>query len=381
MPGLQINILDPNMLSSHLTTRGISHGGAQSIRDNGITGEMLVEFCEEDIHDAFSVFKDRFIIRKMIREHKSQSGIHDKQLSQTSLSCKKQRDTAIKPQTIAPSRNTMHSVSPSRVSHACANVNVGYSKVPSKNQLQNPQHSLLFNQSRKEHPRMPTSPEIKLETNSRPGYSYPAGSGASHSSQPEVQAFPPPVRSPLMHHVVSSSVEDRLSGVRSETGPGPGGESVQTVPQNQIVRCPNVNITVEEKQRIKRYNADELLDKKCIRSKPNEAQHLGSLAIRNAAQSAQIWDNPPVMREISEAKKDLFVKSLLAFAPQLSERMDTVWIRLREALQNRRKYLLDKESGKRQTKLQRTSPYEKKNESRPTLMKVKEPRTLIDLTD
>lgn len=184
-----------------------------------------------------------------------------------------------------------------------------------------------------------------------------------------------------MHHVVSSSVEDRLSGVRSETGPGPGGESVQTVPQNQIVRCPNVNITIEEKQRIKRYNADELLDKKCIRSKPNEAQHLGSLAIRNAAQSAQIWDNPPVMREISEAKKDLFVKSLLAFAPQLSERMDTVWIRLREALQNRRKYLLDKESGKRQTKLQRTSPYEKKNESRPTLMKVKEPRTLIDLTD
>lgn len=331
--------------------------------DNGINGEMLVEFCEEDIHDAFSVFKDRFIIRKMLREHKSQTGIHDKVFSQTtSSSCKNQRDTAIKLPTKAPPRNPQHST------------------VPSTNQLHKSQHQLLFNQLRREHPRIPTSPEIKLESIPRPGYSCATGSGVSHSSQPEVQSFPPPVRSPLMHHVVSSSVEDRLSGARSETVPGPMGESAQIASQNQIVRSSNINITVEEKQRIKKYKADALLEKKCIRSKPNEAQHLGSLAIRNAAQAAQIWDNPPVMREISVAKKDQFIRSLLAFAPQLSERMDTVWIRLREALQNRRKYLLDKESGKRQTKSQRSGPYDK-NESKPTLMKVKEPRTLIDLTD
>lgn len=349
--------------------------------DNGINGEMLVEFCEEDIHDAFSVFKDRFIIRKMLREHKSQTGIHDKVFSQTtSSSCKNQRDTAIKLPTKAPPRNPQHSVSPTRISHVCANVNAGHSTVPSTNQLHKSQHQLLFNQLRREHPRIPTSPEIKLESIPRPGYSCATGSGVSHSSQPEVQSFPPPVRSPLMHHVVSSSVEDRLSGARSETVPGPMGESAQIASQNQIVRSSNINITVEEKQRIKKYKADALLEKKCIRSKPNEAQHLGSLAIRNAAQAAQIWDNPPVMREISVAKKDQFIRSLLAFAPQLSERMDTVWIRLREALQNRRKYLLDKESGKRQTKSQRSGPYDK-NESKPTLMKVKEPRTLIDLTD
>lgn len=58
-------------LSLYLASKGLSETGQKSITDNEITGQMLLEFCEEDIQDAFSVFKDRFTIRKALREQKS----------------------------------------------------------------------------------------------------------------------------------------------------------------------------------------------------------------------------------------------------------------------------------------------------------------------
>ena len=33
-----------------------------------VSGEMLIEFCEEDIKDVFTEFKDRFLIRKFLRD-------------------------------------------------------------------------------------------------------------------------------------------------------------------------------------------------------------------------------------------------------------------------------------------------------------------------
>jgi hypothetical protein len=228
---------------------------------------------------------------------------------------------------------------------------------------------------------MMQSHEIKVENTNKIGYSCPmANSGPLLSSHMDVQSFPSnsQVKSPLMHHVVSSSVEERVS--RPQKDIIPIGEPIPNISQKQVVRSLKT-ITVEEKQRIRRFSADALLEKKSIRSKPNEAQYLGSLAIRNAAQVAQIWDNPPILRRISGETKEQFMKSLLAFAPQLADRMDMVWIRLHEAIQNRRKYLSNKETGKRQTKSQQPNPYDRRASNSPILMKVTETRPMIDLTD
>lgn len=345
---------------------------------------MLLEFCEEDIHDAFSLFKDRFIIRKLIREHKSPTKpieTHNQHMSRATSS-KKQTCINLTKATKVSTGSTVHSYSPGQVLNSCADVSQRHSVVPIAYQPDYSQQQSYPSQVRKESLKLSTGPRVtvKLENVSRNGYSC-TGEGPTHSTQSEAQGFPPPVRSPLMHHVVSSSVEDTVS--KHDSGMGPQREAALNSSQNQIVRSLNI-ITMEEKQRIKKYAAEALLEKKCIRSKPNEAQHLGSLAIRNAAQSAQIWDNPPVLKEIPLAKKEQFIKSLIAFAPQLSERMDTVWIRLREALQNRRKYLSDKETGKRQNKAKRVPPYAgsgRGDQVSPALLTAKEPGPFIDLTD
>jgi len=98
---------------------------------------------------------------------------------------------------------------------------------------------------------------------------------------------------------------------------------------------------------ISRFSAEELLAKKGIRGRPTEAQRLGTVLIRNSAQSIKIWDAPPQMKDISDAERNAFMKYIVTSAPQLAGYIDLVWTRLREALQNRRKYLLDKEIGRR----------------------------------
>lgn len=370
---------DPKTLSAHLAVRGVSPRGVQSIRDNGITGEMLLEFCEEDIHDAFSVFKDRFIVRKTIRECKSLSkptGMHNPQILQSNALSVGQGNNTTKP--VVSKTFTASSPQPNSSAHSYqVSANVNHPRAYSTFQPPYSQQNLHHNQPKKETFQMPRASEVKLENVPKLGCSN-ASSGSSFSSHSDVHSFPKPVRSPLMHHVVSSSVEERVP--RSDTVIIPTGEPITNVSQNQVVRSLNI-ITAEEKQRIKRYSAEALLEKKSIRSKPNEAQHLGSLAIRNAAQVAQIWDNPPVLREIPNDKREVFVKSLLAFAPQLADTIDMVWVRLREALQNRRKYLSDKETGKRQTKACRSNPYEKRKSNSPVLLKVTEAGSLIDLTE
>ncbi|XP_061180209.1 uncharacterized protein LOC133188730 [Saccostrea echinata] len=379
MSGQQMKIWDPKTLSAHLAARGVSPRGVQSVRDNGITGEMLLDFCEEDIHDAFSVFKDRFIVRKTIREFKSftkPTGMHNSQILQANALSLGQANNTARP--VVSKTFTASSPQPKSPAHTYqAPANVSHPRTYSTFQAPYSQHNLQHNQPKKETFQLTRPSEVKLENVSKPGCSS-ASSGSSFSSHSDVHSFPKPVRSPLMHHVVSSSVEERVP--RPDTVIIPTGEPITNISQNQVVRSLNI-ITAEEKQRIKRYSAEALLERKSIRSKPNEAQHLGSLAIRNAAQVAQIWDNPPVLREIPNEKRETFVNSLLAFAPQLADTIDMVWVRLREALQNRRKYLSDKETGKRQTKAYRSNPYEKRKSNSPILLKVTEAGSLIDLTE
>lgn len=51
-----------------LANLGVSRGGLDSVWEKEVTGSMLCEFCEEDIRDVFTEFKDRFLIRKLLRD-------------------------------------------------------------------------------------------------------------------------------------------------------------------------------------------------------------------------------------------------------------------------------------------------------------------------
>ncbi|XP_069486739.1 uncharacterized protein KIAA1958 homolog isoform X3 [Ambystoma mexicanum] len=95
------------------------------------------------------------------------------------------------------------------------------------------------------------------------------------------------------------------------------------------------------------YTAEEMLQKKKLRGKPNKAQSLFHGVIRHAAEAAQIWKDAPQMIEIPDGKKEAFFQVIGRVAPQLMSRKREVWQRLGQHLQNRRKYLMDKEKGKR----------------------------------
>lgn len=114
-------------------------------------------------------------------------------------------------------------------------------------------------------------------------------------------------------------------------------------------------------QMASRHTAYEILSKKEQRSRPNSAQKLGSILIRNAAQHANLWSSPPHLRNISSTQKQLFLDYIYQVAPHLRECEALLWQRLSETLQNRRKYLLDKKLGKRgvssSSSSEQNSPY------------------------
>ena len=96
-----------------------------------------------------------------------------------------------------------------------------------------------------------------------------------------------------------------------------------------------------------KFSAQEILSKKGQRSRPNNAQKLGSILIRTAAQQANLWSAPPHLRSISQPQKQEFLRCVYHVAPHIREYEHLLWQRLSETLQNRRKYLLDKKLGKR----------------------------------
>ena len=98
------------------------------------------------------------------------------------------------------------------------------------------------------------------------------------------------------------------------------------------------------------YTAEEMLEKKQLRGKPTEAQSFFHTLIRDAASFVHIWKKAYRLSEIKESKKDMFLKTVFDQAPQLKCKARDVWQRLGAQLQNRRKYIRDCESGKRNTK-------------------------------
>lgn len=97
------------------------------------------------------------------------------------------------------------------------------------------------------------------------------------------------------------------------------------------------------------YSAEEMLQKKKWRGKPNAAQSFFHGLIRDAAAAAHIWKKALPLHEISQKKMDIFLETVLKHAPHLRLREREVKQRLGEHLQNRRKYLRDVECGKRKS--------------------------------
>ena len=101
---------------------------------------------------------------------------------------------------------------------------------------------------------------------------------------------------------------------------------------------------------LKDFTAEELLKKKMLQGKTNLAQRLFSGLIKDAAMVAHIWQKCIKLSDISDSKRSAFYKVLDEQAPQLSDRHIEVWTRLGYQLQYRRKYMLDKEAGRRKPK-------------------------------
>ena len=95
------------------------------------------------------------------------------------------------------------------------------------------------------------------------------------------------------------------------------------------------------------YSVDEMLAKKQRWCKASSAQLFFTTLIRDAAAVANIWENPPLLSELTQNQRDIFFTKVFERAPLLVPKQRDVWKRLGECLQNRRKYLLDKQTGKR----------------------------------
>ena len=104
-----------------------------------------------------------------------------------------------------------------------------------------------------------------------------------------------------------------------------------------------------EKSRSCEFTADAMLEKKERRGKPTAAQLYFHNLIRDSASSAKIWKKTPHLNQISTTRKQVFLTTVIEAAPQLKSKEREIWRRLGIALQNRRKYMNDKESGKRKT--------------------------------
>jgi hypothetical protein len=96
-----------------------------------------------------------------------------------------------------------------------------------------------------------------------------------------------------------------------------------------------------------KFTTEDLLCKQGKGVKGNRAQVFFNTLLKDSANSANIWKKAPKLSEISERKKEIFLESISRVAPQLKWKREQVWHRLGEHLQNRRKYVKDKECGKR----------------------------------
>lgn len=412
------------------------------VAEKEVTGSMLCEFCEEDIKDVFTEFKDRFLIRKLLRD------IADKQPSRQKLPASTQvLGMTNAPQILTPkheqqsdrfsntsgqgaSHSQTHAPSPSTSgiqTSLCSASQLQVSKwengqpvkPPSKESLMvielddendsdNDSKDIAFYADKRMQQVKHSQPKLLsasvlgnpyMLNASVTGKSLPSHTHCvdRHTSQTVYSAYPRPdhAGSHTTHHAnnyvhyahnsedrwkpaalssvgdqalclikVQSSIAGMPVQTRSETA-SPTAQPSSTTPDmtGSEIRVGNfANASVMAmNQMASRHTAYEILSKKEQRSRPNSAQKLGSILIRNAAQHANLWSSPPHLRNISSTQKQLFLDYIYQVAPHLRECEALLWQRLSETLQNRRKYLLDKKLGKRgvssSSSSEQNSPY------------------------
>ena len=381
-----------------------------------VTGSMLCEFCEEDIKDVFKEFKDRFRIRKLLRDIADKPPPPRQQSGQScqlySQQAKEKTEPSshdygspglqVSPKLEAASSALLRLSSPDHSLSALSGAS-GTGSMPLKHLSagQFPEvidieeievkdereHSLPAKKQRVDD--VPSTTQIPV------AHSYSllqSTSGQSSRHHSFVDGFvppPPPIpaffNKPDFHPAFSAAHSLMTSGYshsheeQRKTFSGSVSEdqalclkkSPQRIPASQQLRNDTASPATQPSsttpdylsgldsmhldlasvmtmgQLAAKYRAHEILSKKGQRSRPNSAQKLGSILIRNAAQQANLWSDPPHLRSISQPQRQEFLNSVYRIAPHIREYEHLLWQRLSETLQNRRKYLLDKKLGKR----------------------------------
>ncbi|KAL5013713.1 hypothetical protein ScPMuIL_007983 [Solemya velum] len=402
-----------------LSYRGISQPGVDSMKDNCVNGAMLLDFCEEDVKDVFTIFKDRFLIRKLLREIRSSSQTTRSEadkVSPSSADTSTSFDNNKRTHCDNVEAYVEHSQGPSGATDMSKRVKISENNFIRSNF---PKLQTLYphlDLSRKHHDHvstsfMPTIVSVHSANKSYPQQSnFPEANTKCHVKQEhtETRVNPSSVSSStkvahIFHKYMDVSPSDRgnvmsvnrqsitsnerISSSKPEAiviEDEDASDVIGNVSSSDNVSSDNAtdlalyysgyktaeadggqNDFLIVSSTISQYSADQLLEKKVVRTKPTEAQRLGHILIRNAAQSAKIWNTAPLLKDIPEHQKETFFNFVFAAAPQLKKKPDLVWCRIREALQNRRKYLMDKETGKRYPKSPEAKPPSSETISQP----------------
>ena len=94
------------------------------------------------------------------------------------------------------------------------------------------------------------------------------------------------------------------------------------------------------------YTSQQMLDRKLQRGHPNESQKFFANLLRDCAKGANLWKTAPCLSSISSSRRNVFYEAMFRVAPNLEAKKRDVWQRLAQTLQNRRKYLRDKITGR-----------------------------------
>ncbi|XP_060072419.1 uncharacterized protein LOC132552275 [Ylistrum balloti] len=440
-----------DQLASFLKSKGISPEGIDSVRGNGISGDMFMQFCEEDIRDAFTVFKDRFTVRKVIRELKlgqpvkpSTQSPHSAAQSVTQSSRPSQQPPRVSEQrTLYQNNSDQHRpfsspnasmkslhdrqlfMPPTETSRSSFGSG-GSQSINMSSRLQNDSYSsggvkrrLSIDHIKREPPETrtdntsgvcidlrPKSQEQKQEQSPVFPYGSPQLMNATVSSTEEelrtkgnkssplhkqgpgipypvclTQVIPSSSPAQSQHSpTVKAETSQQMMPMADEKHHGQQSQSQQAMPNPHRYDESGAFMLSLVSSSISRFSGEELLGKKPVRGRPTEAQRLGTVLIRNAAQSVRIWDSAPLWKDITHEKRDGFMQYVISTAPQLAAYSELVWNRLREALQNRRKYLLDKETGRRVLKSSPLLNHVKDDSAIPSI-NIADVRSLIDLTE
>ncbi|GAB1598732.1 uncharacterized protein LOC115212324 [Argonauta hians] len=360
----QVKHFNTDALILFLSKHGISQSGLKSLRDNQVEGEMLLEFTDPDLKDIFDVFKDRFLIRKLLRE------LHGLNNSSYRLA-KPIASPAVSSPVISPPISVTPLIASTKITLPTSTFKVPLPapQIPSEPIVTQVSDILPSKSVEADNKVAPLVIISNQQQNKPPPNTSPI---------PQLPAIPPhlpivsadrqavKVVSSLHFNSLSTTVNSTNSNTAIYSSPktsytftSAGGQKLEFPTQtiddddDDDVDYPENDVYIVDGWgacRIKEFTAEELLRRKVRRGRPTEAQRLGRSLLREAATTAKIWHRAPPLKMISPEKKDIFFRYICRAAPQLNQHKQFVWIRLGEALQNRRKYLSDKESGRRQMK-------------------------------